>query len=252
MILGVLIGAGVISAIFIWRRRSVVRLVVVWSLALGWVAAFFNPTLGLHRAILPDAPNIAVEDPSVLDGAVRGSFEWKLARAYEALLLAEPFGVNTRLFRVVDSSTRPRPYMVKTALRYSLDHPLGTGKYYPSDAHLDAGLDERTKERVLRAGPHNQFLVILVYYGFPGLILLVAFYVRMVPPLWPAFRESVSQSSDSAFLAPAIVGAMAAYGFNSLLHNNGPFVGDWYHFILIGLVFALPRVLGTARGELSR
>lgn len=249
MLLGVCIAAVVVSVMYVRARRPLHRLVLVWCLIAAWVAVFFNPTLAIDRVVFPDRPHIAVSDRSVLQDAPRGSFEWKLNRAYEALLLADPgLELNSRMWTLIDTSTRPRPYMVTTALRYALEHPLGTGTYYPSERHLDSGLDERTKYRILTGGPHNQFLIILVYYGFPGLILLVAFYWQMVRPLWPAFLRALGQDVDQpALLAPAVIGGMIGYTFNSLLHNNGPFVGDWYHFVLIGLVFALPRVSRTGQ-----
>ena len=247
MLIGVCIGLLVVSVMYVRGRRPIARLAVVWSLIAAWIAVFFNPTLAVDRVIFPDEPHIAVADRSTLRDAPRGSFEWKLAHAYEALLLADQrLEINARLWRLVDTSTRPRPHMVSTAIRYALEHPMGTGTYYPSEKHLDAGLDERTKHRVLTGGPHNQFLVVLVYYGFPGLVLLAVFYLQMVKPLWPAFVRSLGPGADQpAFLVPAVVGAMIGYTFNSLLHNNGPFVGDWFHFILIGLVFAVPTILAS-------
>ncbi len=249
VILGVGLASLVLSAMYVAGRRPIIRLAIVWCLICAWLTVFFNPTLAIDRVLIPDEPHIAVQDRSVLKDAPRGSFEWKLARAYEALLLADPgFRLNDRLFRLVDDSSLTRVHMATTALRYSLDFPLGTGRYFPSEKHLDAGLDEGTKLRVLTGAPHNQFLIILVYYGFPGLILLVAFYWQMVRPLGPAFLGSIGSTPDEpAFLVPAVIGAMIGYTSNSLLHNNGPFVGDWYHFIVVGLVFALPGVLGTDR-----
>lgn len=240
-VVGVLVGSVAISAAYVAGRRSLVRLAVVWCLIGGWIFVFFSPTLGLSRVVLPDEPHIALADPSVLEDSPRGSFEWKLAKAYEALLAAEAYEVNARLFGLADTT---RTHMVVAALRYSLDHPVGTGAYFLSEDYLDPGLDERTKARVLIGGPHNQFLVVLVYYGLPGLVLLLAFYLQTVSAAVARLGSvAASRGERFAFLAPAVLGAMAAYGVNSLLHNNGPFVGDWYHFILVGLVFALPRIL---------
>jgi len=249
LILGVTVGIVVISAIYLKAGRAIGRLIGVWCLVVGWLLIFFNPHLGVDRIFFPEEPRIAVADLSTLEGARRGSFEWKLARAYEALLLADGRLVaNARLFRLMDSSTRPRPHMVTTAIRYALDYPLGTGRYYPSDAHVSPDLDDRTKFRILNSGPHNQFLMVLVYYGFPGLLLLIGFYLQMLRPLWPAFVRSLGkQASEPGYLVPGIIGGMGGYTVNSLLHNNGPFVGDWYHFVFVGLIFALPRVLGTTR-----
>ena len=248
MILGVLIGLVAVSAIYLRGRKSVLRLVVVVCLAAGWNAVLFSPTLGVDTMVFPDEPYIAVSDLAELENAPTGSFEWKLGRAYAALLLSDRrLAANVRMFRLMDDSTRPRPHMFTAAIRYSLDYPFGTGRYYPSEAHLDAGLDEKTRRKVLTSGPHNQFLVVLVYYGYPGLILLIVFYLQMLRPLWPAFLRSMAPSTElPVFLVPGVIGAMIAYGTNSLLHNAGPFVGDWYHFILVGLVFALPKVGGSS------
>ena len=126
--------------------------------------------------------------------------------------------------------------------------PSGPVRTTPRNGTWIRDLTSAQSTGCLTGGPHNQFLIILVYYGFPGLILLVAFYWQMVRPLWPAFLRALGQDMDQpALLAPAVIGGMIGYTFNSLLHNNGPFVGDWYHFILIGLVFALPRVLRTGQ-----
>ena len=49
----------------------------------------------------------------------------------------------------------------------------------------------------------------------------------------------------AGFLGTAVVGALAAYGVNSLLHNSGPFVGDWAHFFIVGLVFSIERIVAS-------
>lgn len=250
MILGVALAAATASVMYVAEGRALTRLGVLWSLIAVWLTVFFNPSLGIHRTIFPSEPHIAVEDRSVLEDAPRGSFEWKLARAYEALLASnQRLEFNSRLFKLVDDSTRPRPHMATAAIRYSLEFPLGTGTYFPSERHLDVDLDATIEYRVLSQGPHNQFLIVLVYYGFPGLILLLAFYWQIVRTAWPAILRSLRRAPvKPEFFVSAVVAAMIGYTLNSLLHNNGPFVGDWYHFILIGLVFTLPRLSGSGNG----
>ena len=132
--------------------------------------------------------------------------------------------------------------MTLTALRYSLEHPLGTGRYAPEPRHLPGGLSPRVAEEVLRHTPHNQFLVVLVYYGYPGLALLAAFYLLIARSLLITARHYVrTRDADTLLLAAAVTGALAGYGANSLFHNAGPFVGDWFHFIIVGLVFSIER-----------
>ena len=164
--------------------------------------------------------------------------------------------LNTRVLETSDSSARARIPMTLTALRYSLDHPLGTGAYSPTREHIGEGLDEAMVEHLLVNTPHNQFLNVLVYYGYPGLVMLVVFYLLILRSLVYSGRF-ILRSGDASlyFLGTAVVGALAAYGVNSLLHNSGPFVGDWAHFFIVGLVFSIERIVtsrmadGEARGE---
>ena len=164
--------------------------------------------------------------------------------------------LNVRVLETSDSSARARIPMTLTALRYSLDHPLGTGTYSPTREHIGEGLDPAMVEHLLVNTPHNQFLNVLVYYGYPGLVMLVAFYLLILRSLVYSGRF-ILRSGDASlyFLGTAVVGALAAYGVNSLLHNSGPFVGDWAHFFIVGLVFSIERIVasrmadGEARGE---
>ena len=154
--------------------------------------------------------------------------------------------LNTRVLEISDSSARARIPMTLTALRYSLDHPLGTGTYSPTREHIGEILDEAMVEHLLASTPHNQFLNVLVYYGYPGLTLLLAFYLLILRSLVYSGRY-ILRSGDASlyFLGTAVVGALAAYGVNSLLHNRGPFVGDWSHFFIVGLVFSIERIVAS-------
>ena len=86
--------------------------------------------------------------------------------------------------------------MFRTAFRYSLDHPFGTGKYFPKRKHLDENSDDYIIKKVLSNTPHNQFLVVLVYYGFIGFILVLAFYFLVLRSLAFSGRLAI-QSKDS-------------------------------------------------------
>ena len=158
-------------------------------------------------------------------------------------------GISNRVADNSDPSAKSRPAMALTALRYSLDHPLGTGAdYSPAPSHLSRGLSAKVKELVLKNTPHNQFLVILVYYGFPGLVLLILFYALVLRPLvkggWHAVRR---RDAATCLLLCGIAGAVTGYGINSLLHNAGPFVGGWEHFFIIGLAFSLQRITESGK-----
>lgn len=150
---------------------------------------------------------------------------------------------NRRVVGYSTASTQARLPMAAAALRYSTDYPLGTGLYAPTAAHLNKGLSPGIEQIVLTRAPHNQFLLILVYYGFPGLVLLGAFYLLVGRSLM-ASGKSVFRDGDGRlrFLWAGVFGAMAAYGLASMTNNEGPFLGDWGHFIIIGLAFAVERI----------
>ena len=152
-------------------------------------------------------------------------------------------GATKRVLRISDRSAQSRILLASAALRYSLDYPFGTGRYFPNRSHLSAGLDTGTANVLLAHTPHNQFLFILVYYGFPGLILLILFYVLVLrSSIYSGRFIARSQDETLYFLPTAVVGALSAYTVVSLFHNDGPFVTDWGHFFILGLVFGIQRI----------
>ncbi len=271
-ILGVVVGCVVTGVIVLvgrpeLRRRMSAALaaIVVWLLlmfvpgvrgadtilASGPTPSIGNETGGLEdkwygRALVRlSQPGWPSDQNSPYEVELRNKIEtarelWRESRA--------DFGLNRRIISLDDTSARARIPMALTALRYSLDHPLGTGRYLPEDHHLPGGLEPRVAEEVLRTTPHNQFLVVLVYYGYPGLALLVAFYLLAGRSLLVTYRRILrSRDTEGLVLAGAVTGSLAGYGINSLFHNAGPFVGDWFHFVFVGLVFCIERL--TAERE---
>ena len=152
-----------------------------------------------------------------------------------------------RFADILGGSTRSRFHQIRTSLRYIGTHPLGTGIYAPSRVHVGEGLEEWMVEELLRLWPHNQFLHVGVLFGLPGIAILVAFYACT---LRPAIRCGVfarrGPDTSFRFLAIGVVGAWAAYSINSLFVPTGPFVNGWSHFYLIGLLFAVERIIRAA------
>lgn len=160
------------------------------------------------------------------------------------------FVPSTRIWTVQDESAQARVYMASTAFRYSLDYPLGTGRYTPRAQHLIDGIDVFMAEHILNQLPHNQFLYLLVHFGFPGLIMAVLFYLLILWTLissgWFIIR---SRDMDLYFIAFAVAGGMAAYGIHGLFHDVGPFVIDWIHFVIIGLAFSVQRIIASRKSN---
>ena len=156
-----------------------------------------------------------------------------------------------RIFRFSDWSAHSRILTTIVALRYSLDHPLGTGIYSPSTSHYPSGeLSTEAVNDLLHLWPHNYFLYMLVLFGFPGLVLLILFYVLVLRSIIHSGRSVIrSQDVDLYFLVAANGGAVAAYLTFSLLNPTGPFINYWGQFFIIGLVFSLQRIAASHKAN---
>jgi len=148
------------------------------------------------------------------------------------------------LLLVEDISVAVRPSLALTALRYAFFHPFGTGVYRPSkEEYVILGPDPRVEAVVGALTPHNQFFNVLVYYGFPGLVMLVVFYWLLFRTLRKCWLATVQNHDAYKWMVGGLIGAFLAYLVNSMFHNAGPFVGDWFHWFFIGLAFSVHRLV---------
>ena len=157
------------------------------------------------------------------------------------------------IFSYSDWAAQSRLPLAATALRYSLDHPLGAGVYRPNQSHAPTNLDPKSLNDVLNWQPHNQFLNMLVTFGFPGLLLLTLFYALTARSLLHSARQILPQRDKTLlFLLIAIAGAMTAYFIVSMFHPTGPFLDDWSHFLILGMAFSLHRLTATHQNTATR
>ena len=148
-----------------------------------------------------------------------------------------------RIFYFDDPSVQSRLPMAVVALRRALQHPLGTAEYTADRTYISDDMDPGVAVLVLQFSPHNQFLEVLVYYGFPGLVLVLSFYVYVLRSLLRCARLAMrNRDTEAFFLIAVVAGSLAAYLIHSQFHPLGPFVEDWYHFFLIGLLFGIQRI----------
>ena len=151
---------------------------------------------------------------------------------------------NQRIVSVQDTSAQSRVPMAITAVRYAVEYPLGTVVYEPKPRHLPSGLDPAMQRQVLSLSPHNQFLAVLAYYGWPGFILILLFYGFLLSVFVSMIRLALDlRTSWAAVIVAMLAGSLGAYVCNSMFHSTGPFVADWHHWIVIGLVFSAHAVL---------
>ena len=185
---------------------------------------------------------------TLVDWRVAASREHTLAVARNAQGVAGALRVQPRLLSVSDFSARSRLWQVAAALRYALDHPFGTGAYRPLASHAGENVSEVMLEEILREPPHNQFLHVLVLYGFPGLCLLLLFYAFLIRAAWRACRLAWHErNAQLRFLVVAVVAAWASYSVNSFWSPTGPFLQEWDHYFVIGLLLGLEGIIAKER-----
>jgi len=143
-----------------------------------------------------------------------------------------------------DISVVVRLSLALTALKYAFFHPYGTGVYRPMDEeYVVLDFDPRVGAFIGTLTPHNQFLNILVYYGFPGLVMLIVFYWILLKTLKRSWWAAIRNQDACMWIVGGLIGAFLAYLINSMFHNLGPFVGDWFHWFIIGLAFSVHRLI---------
>ncbi len=193
----------------------------------------FTPSVGGYRQSTPDA----IYDARAMQERLTAT---RVAHA----LSAAGLNVNPRIGEILNRSAEMRIHMAITAFRYALDHPLGTGVYAPTMSHVSAELEPRKKASILSMVPHNQFLNVLVFFGYPGFILSILFYGLVLRSVTRTMRVLLhAPTTILSGLTVAVAGAIGAYSVISLLFSSGPFVADWSHFLLVGLVFSIQRIV---------
>lgn len=156
-------------------------------------------------------------------------------------IVAGWFYEPTRFLAMEDMSARSRLPMQIAAIRYAFLYPFGTGIYLIDQISEDlVGFDDPfVAGEVFTNTAHNQFLNILIYYGWFGLALLLTFYAILLSRTHALYRLIEHCNSPRIKWLPAgIAGSIISYLVNSFFHNAGPFVGDVFHWYLIGIVFS--------------
>lgn len=152
------------------------------------------------------------------------------------------YSISSMSERIFDaeSSALSRIPLAITAIKIARDHPLGVGRgqweeqaeeYISEIRHLPF------HQVVLVTSSHNQFLNILVYWGFPGLILVIMFYRQIFKGI--TFVRNTTNNPLFQTISAGLLGSFISYIINSMFHNAGPFLGDPFNWYLIGISFIL-------------
>lgn len=149
-----------------------------------------------------------------------------------------------RLFSLTGASASSRLPMLLTAFRYVLLNPLGTGNYNPGLINISSYVSDVTViEYILNNSTHNHFANVMVYYGVPGLLMVTMFYLSLFKRYrLVTYEVKRKHEVDKLIILNMLMGSFISHTFNSMFHNAGPFVGDYYLWYIIGIFLALEIV----------
>lgn len=154
--------------------------------------------------------------------------------------------IRSEVFSIGTPSLERIPIAL-SAVNVITSHPLGVGYNYPNyvrESYADvAGYFGASI--VTRHFPHNIVLNIAAILGIPALVLGIFAYFVLFRGL---FRLS-EDMGNLGMIATGLVGSFVAYIVNAMFHNNNPFFGDTFNWIIIGVSFAAMQVWVVSRKQ---
>jgi O-antigen ligase len=153
-------------------------------------------------------------------------------------------------------STRERVYMAQAGAAIIRDHPwLGVGDamasfdghdgYYRRYRSAEAAQDPVLKDHD-QGHLHDDFIMLGALYGLPGLLLLLAAFAALLPPLWRG-RKARGLAGG---LALGALAAAVAWWVNGLFeYNFGSFQSSFVLWFLLGLGLAGAQQAGALSGH---
>ena len=153
--------------------------------------------------------------------------------------------VRGERFGIFNASSASRLRQAADALHHLAANMLGAGAPFPErSAPRRSTARGQRLDLVVDTAPHNQALHVAVLFGLPGLALFGVFYAVVCWAAVRTVRLAIRRpSADCHYLAAAVVGAVVAYTTVSMSMPIGPFTFGWGHFYLLGVLFAVLRLL---------
>lgn len=183
---------------------------------------------------------------------------WQLPKKVRLLVLLLPFLIVLALF-FTSNAVQQRLSLVKSEIQtYSPDKPATTstgirlqlwnnaldimGQHPLTGAGIGSWTPEYNQRQLLHnpahvpiqpnGNPHQEYLMWGVQLGFPGLVLLLAFFASLL-------RDSMAFSTPHArALQSTLLALMVACCFNSTLYDS--YIGDFF-CVALGLLLAMGK-----------
>lgn len=153
---------------------------------------------------------------------------------------------------MADGSTRERVYMARAGFGIIRDHPwTGVGDALASfDGHDGYYLRYRdpavAQDPVLKNDDqghlHNNLIMLAVLYGWPGLLLMLAAFAALLPPLW---RGRKARGLAGGLALGALAAALAWWVNGLFEYTFGSFQSSFVLWFLLGLGLAGAQQAGA-------
>lgn len=183
--------------------------------------------------------------------AYRGGYlkAWAPLPALATLALVIGIIIGHPVFRsqlfALGSPTLERIPITLSALNVVVNHPLGVGPAftdYVKEAYADVA-HYLGASVVVHHFPHNILLNIGAILGLPALALAILFYIILFRDLAGVARGG----GRLGLLAIGLFGSFVAYIINAMFHNNNPFFGDAFNWLIIGVAAAAIQIWVVSR-----
>jgi len=161
-------------------------------------------------------------------------------------VVASHSGIREQVF-AFGSPTLERIPITLSAVNIVVDHPLGVGYEFPEyvrESYADVA-HYLGASVVVHHFPHNIILNLAAILGLPALVLAIVFYFILFNSLGRV-RDGGGRLN---LLAIGLTGSFAAYIVNALFHNNSPFFGDTFNWLIIGIAAAAIRTAIVSRKQ---
>ncbi len=159
------------------------------------------------------------------------------------IIMGHP-GFRNQLF-ALGAPTLERIPITISAINVVVNHPLGVGpafSEYVKEAYADVS-HYLGAHVVVHHFPHNIILNIGAILGLPALALVVLFYYILFRGLMGVARGG----GRIGLLGIGFIGSFVAYIVNAMFHNNNPFFGDAFNWLIIGVAAAAIQIWVVSR-----
>jgi hypothetical protein len=173
--------------------------------------------------------------------------------ALAVIFLSQTFIPGLFIDNVLDSNGLARIPLFIVGLKVGLNNLWGISpsQYGSEVIRFAGGLSGYTGYNIIfTTGPHNNYINVLVRYGFPGLVMYIAFTFLLVKNFVSLWKQSGKPGGkEYRPLVIGLIGAFLAAFLNSMVHNSGLFKGETIAWFGVGIIWALSSQLNNQLDE---